>query len=362
MGTLLPLAQGIAAADRITTVSPTHTDEIQTPDYGFGLDTFLAARLPGCAASSTASTRRRGTRGAIRPLALTTIPARRGSPPEQGGAAATLGLPVEPRIPLLGMVTRLDVQKGVDLALGALTRLADSAWQLVLLGSGDPAIEDRAREFAATGATGPRPFRACLRPRGCHAGSSPERMWSWSPSRYEPCGLVQLIALRYGAVPLVRATGGLKDTVAPMRSVGKGRLLVRHRGGTGTGETRSRTALEVYSDQRRWLGSAASGNGAGLHLGSFGSSLCEICTRRRLRSAVRGGEARRESGPGGGDLLHPTSLPGPHGIGDLGPAAHSWVAGWRAPAADFGKCCPSARPVMADSPYQSFSASPEIRC
>jgi starch synthase len=172
--------------------------------------------------------------------------------PNKAALQTALGLPVEPRIPLLGMVTRLDVQKGVDLALEALTRLADPPWQFVLLGSGDPAIEDRARSFADL-RSGHVRFVPAFDPdlsRRIYAGAD----LVLAPSRYEPCGLVQLIAMRYGAVPLVRATGGLKDTVTPYAVGGRGTGFL-----FGPAEAKAladaiREALGVYSDQRRWLG------------------------------------------------------------------------------------------------------------
>ncbi len=249
----LPLPLGMVHADWITTVSPGYSAEIQTAAYGCGLEAFLASR----------SDRLRGILNGIDPTVwdpagdsslesnydLSSLDDRR---PNKSALQTALGLPVEARIPLLAMVTRLDAQKGVDLVLEALTRLADRPWQLVLLGSGDLAIEDRAREFAArrTRQVGFVPAFDPTLARRIFAGADVVL----APSRYEPCGLVQLIAMRYGAVPLVRATGGLKDTVAPYAVGGNGTGFL-----FGPAEAQALSeaisaALEVYSDQRRWRG------------------------------------------------------------------------------------------------------------
>ena len=249
----LPLPLGMVHADWITTVSPGYAAEIQTAAYGCGLEAFLASR----------SDRLRGILNGIDPAVwdpasdaslesnydFSSLDDRRAN---KAALQTALGLPVEPRMPLLAMVTRLDAQKGVDLMLEALTRLADRPWQLVLLGSGDPAIEDQARAFAAL-RTGHVRFMPAFDPglaRRIFAGADVVL----APSRYEPCGLVQLIAMRYGAVPLVRATGGLKDTVAPYAVGGKGTgFLFGPAEAQALAEAIS-SAFEVYSDQRRWLG------------------------------------------------------------------------------------------------------------
>ena len=249
----LPLPLGMVHADWITTVSPGYAAEIQTAAYGCGLEAFLASR----------SARVRGILNGIDPAVwdpasdaslasdydLNSLERRR---PNKAALQAALGLPVEPRIPLLAMVARLDAQKGVDLALEALTRLADSPWQFVLLGSGDPAIEDRARAFAELRNRHVR-FVPAFDPglaRQIYAGADVVL----APSRYEPCGLVQLIAMRYGAIPLVRATGGLKDTVTPYAVGGKGTGFLFGPAEAPALADAIRGALGVYSDQRRWIG------------------------------------------------------------------------------------------------------------
>jgi len=132
------------------------------------------------------------------------------------------GLPENVDLPLLILIGRMDYQKGVDLALDALRQVADLPWQAILLGTGDPTIEESARQLEAEQ---PNRFRSVIRfdaalARRMYAGGDMLLM----PSRYEPCGLAQMIAMRYGSIPVARATGGLRDTVIdlknPARSTG----------------------------------------------------------------------------------------------------------------------------------------------
>ena len=122
-----------------------------------------------------------------------------------------LGLPVDPNTPLLAMITRMDPQKGVDIALNGLHRVVDQSWQAIILGTGIPHLESAVRSLQDE-----FPDRVCAElrydanlSREIYAGADILLM----PSRYEPCGLAQLIAMRYGCVPLGRATGGLNDTI-----------------------------------------------------------------------------------------------------------------------------------------------------
>ena len=124
-----------------------------------------------------------------------------------------LGLARNPNIPLLAVISRMDVQKGVDLAFTALKNMKRLDFQAVILGTGDPKLEESARELQNLF---PDKIKAELRfdaalARQIYAGADMILM----PSRYEPCGLAQMIAMRYGCVPIVRAVGGLKDTVIP---------------------------------------------------------------------------------------------------------------------------------------------------
>jgi starch synthase len=151
------------------------------------------------------------------------------------------------------MINRLDYQKGVDLVPDALRLVHDLEWQAVILGTGVPSLEDAARrldqEFPQV--------RAVLRydrglARRIYAGSDLILI----PSRYEPCGLTQMIAMRYGCVPLARATGGLKDTIQdyqPGHPQGSSGFLFEEPTSQALANT-IRRAIMVYKDQRRWQG------------------------------------------------------------------------------------------------------------
>ncbi len=206
------MARGIASADIITTVSPTYAREILTPEYGEGLQDLLAQRRDRLV-------------GVINGLDTTffdpahdpAIPAHFSADDPSGKAACKtalqqeLGLDVSSTRPLLGMVTRLADQKGLDLVSSVIPWLLQTDAQLVVLGTGDARYEqlfaDLQRQLGDRIVAALK-FDAALAQR-IYAGCDMFLM----PSRYEPGGLGQLIALRYGTVPLVRATGGLNDTV-----------------------------------------------------------------------------------------------------------------------------------------------------
>jgi starch synthase len=212
-GQQVPLPMGLWAADEIVAVSPSYAEEIQTPDYGCGLETFLFSRhesITGIVNGIDMASWNPRTDGAlIKPF----------SAEDLAGRAATkkflqtqFGLEPNESIPLLAMVTRMDQQKGVDIAIEALRLIPKLGWQAILLGTGNPEIEANARLLESEF---PTRVRAVIRfdaklSRQIYGGSDMLLM----PSLYEPCGLAQLIAMRYGSVPVARATGGLRDTIA----------------------------------------------------------------------------------------------------------------------------------------------------
>jgi starch synthase len=206
------LKAGLVFADRLTTVSPRYAEEIQTPEQGHGLDGVLRER-----------------RGVLRGI-LNGIDTARWDPAHDpflaapfsvddlGGKALckadlqrTFGLPVAPHVPLIGMVTRLAEQKGIDLVAAALPELLAHDLQLAILGSGDARYEQWLADAARRDPTR-LAMKIAFDERLSHkveAGADVFLM----PSRYEPCGLNQMYSLRYGTVPVVRATGGLDDTI-----------------------------------------------------------------------------------------------------------------------------------------------------
>jgi starch synthase len=246
----LPLPNGIAAADWLSTVSPSYAREIQTPEYGAGLEDLLgsrADRLTGIMNGiddmnwDPSSDPALAHTYAIETLALRSR--------NKGQLQEETGLPAED-IPLIGMITRLDHQKGVDLALDGLEEISDEAWQFILLGTGDPALETLAREFAARH---PERARALLKfdslaARRLYAGVDMLLI----PSRYEPCGLAQLIGMRYGAVPVVRGTGGLKDSVLDVDRNRQGTGFVFEPLAVDSLVKAIRRALQAYRDEARW--------------------------------------------------------------------------------------------------------------
>ena len=203
---------GLKFARRITTVSPTHAAEIATPEFGFGLDGVIRGRADAVSGILN------GIDGAVwDPQRDTALVAPYGVSDLAGKAACkadlqrSLGLGVDPAAPLFGVVSRLTSQKGLDLVLAVLPQLSNAGAQLALLGSGDAALE---AAFAAAAQAQPRRIAARIGYDEAHA----HRLIAGSdailvPSRFEPCGLTQMYALRYGTLPLVRRVGGLADTV-----------------------------------------------------------------------------------------------------------------------------------------------------
>jgi starch synthase len=204
---------GIAFADALSTVSPGYAREIQTPEYGFGLDGALRAR------SDVLSGILNGADyGEWNPQTDPLISAHYSAEDLCGkrtckeNLLAELGLPPEARdAPLIGVISRFAQQKGTDLIADTAAEIVAEGCYLVVLGSGEPEDEASFRSLAAAypGRIAVRiGFDAHLSHR-VQAGADMILM----PSRYEPCGLTQLYALRYGTVPVVRATGGLDDTI-----------------------------------------------------------------------------------------------------------------------------------------------------
>jgi starch synthase len=199
-------------ADRINTVSPTYAAEIATPALGMGLDGLIRGR-----ADVTSGILNGIDVEEWNPATDAYLPARYSAADPSARAAnkaalqAEFGLAPDPNAPLFAFIGRLSWQKGFDLVLEALPAIQQAGGQLALLGSGDAALEARGRGAAAAN---PRQVGAFIGfneriARLVYGGADAVLV----PSRFEPCGLVQLCALRYGAVPIVSRTGGLSDTV-----------------------------------------------------------------------------------------------------------------------------------------------------
>lgn len=204
------LQAGVGFATRVTTVSPTYAEELQTAEYGFTLDgTFrsVAGKMVGIL---------NGIDDQVwNPRTDPHIKQRYDQNDLSGKAECKADLVhefgLDPERALLGVVSRFAEQKGIDLLLYAADRLVDMGWNLFLLGTGDPALEAQVQVLSSEL---PTRVAAVLG----YDESLSHRVYAAAdtlavPSRFEPCGLTQMIAMRYGALPVVRATGGLRDTV-----------------------------------------------------------------------------------------------------------------------------------------------------
>ncbi len=249
-----PLPLGLQTADRIVAVSETYAQEIMTPEYGYGLERMLIAR-------------RKAVNGIVNGLDMEAWnPATDADIPLKFSAATLpqrqknklalqkeFSLQADPAIPLLILISRMDQQKGVDLALEALALITDRDWQAILLGTGNPELEEACRKLERDY---PQRIRAAIRfdarlSRRMYAGGDILLM----PSRYEPCGLAQMMAMRYGCVPLARATGGLQDTIldADSEAASGTGFLFKPATGAACAEALAR-ALMAYGEVGRWRG------------------------------------------------------------------------------------------------------------
>lgn len=204
------LKSGLVYCDALTTVSSKYSEEIQTPEFGFGLDGVVQAHKQKLHGILNGADYTRWD-----PSTDKSLPANYGPDSLAGKAACRKALVDEfglkPGRPVIGMVTRLAAQKGIDILLGALDRIMALDINLVLLGQGAPELESSLRSQAGRfeGSLGVKIAFDERLSRLIEAGSD----FFLMPSRYEPSGLNQIYSLRYGTVPIVRATGGLDDTI-----------------------------------------------------------------------------------------------------------------------------------------------------
>jgi starch synthase len=242
----MPMPLGLWASDAIVAVSPTYADEILHPEFGCGLMDFFRNRTDSL----------RGILNGLDTISFDpqtdpilavnfnaeTLDLR---PRNKAALQERVGLPVNPDVPVLGMVSRMDQAKGIDIALKGLKIMAKQDWQLVLLGAGDLRLEATAKKLQEDM---PDRIRVETRydaklARQIYGGSDIFLM----PSRYEPCGISQMIAMRYGSVPLVRAVGGLHDTVTDSET---GFVFVDTK--VKSFNDTLRRALQMYPDRARW--------------------------------------------------------------------------------------------------------------
>lgn len=244
---VMPMPLGLWASDAIVAVSPTYAEEILHPEFGCGLQDFLKNRsetlfgiLNGLDTTS------------FDPQTDSTLAANFNAetlsvrPPNKSALQERVRLPVVSDVPLLGMVSRMDQAKGIDIALKGLKMLGKQNWQFVVLGAGDAKLEAAAKKLQEE-----MPDRVRVETRydaklarHIYGGADIFLM----PSRYEPCGISQMIAMRYGCVPLVRAVGGLHDTVTDSET---GFVFVDAK--VKSFNNAVRRALNLYPYHSRWL-------------------------------------------------------------------------------------------------------------
>lgn len=243
---VMPMPLGLWASDAIVAVSPTYAEEILHEEFGCGLQEFFRNRtdsLQGILNGlDTASFDPQTDPVIAAQFNVDDLSARLRN---KAALQEKVGLPVIPDVPLLGMVSRMDQAKGIDIALKGLKMLGRNSWQLVILGAGDPKLEMLAKKLQEDMPTRVRVetrYDAKLA-RQIYAGSDIFLM----PSRYEPCGISQMIAMRYGSVPLVRAVGGLHDTVTDSET---GFVFVDKK--VKSFNDTVRRALDLYPYHSRW--------------------------------------------------------------------------------------------------------------
>lgn len=209
------LKGGLVYADYITTVSDSYADEIQTAEYGEGLNGLLSVRhfdMQGIVNGIDYEVYNPDTDTKI----YTNYNAenfRKKKYMNKVKLQEELGLAVDKKKYMLGLISRLTDQKGLDLINYAIDRIVDDYTQVVVIGTGDPQYENMFRHYAWK-------YGDRVSANICYSDDLAHKLYAAAdaflmPSRFEPCGLTQLISFRYGTVPIVRETGGLKDTVTP---------------------------------------------------------------------------------------------------------------------------------------------------
>lgn len=247
-----PLPLGLLHANQIVAVSPHYAEEILTPEFGCGLEDFLQTRTSALTGIlnglDTETWNPEMDSEIIQNFSISNIVLRTKN---KHHLQQKFDLLVSEETPLLTLISRMDPQKGIDIVLRGLQYCQDLPWQMIILGTGDPSVEKMARELESTY---PDRVRTVIDfdnqlAHQLYAGADMFMM----PSRYEPCGLSQMIAMRYGCIPIARATGGLVDTIE--------HISHRINGGTGflfdkpypsTFAQTLRRAIRLYQRPASW--------------------------------------------------------------------------------------------------------------
>ena len=248
----LPLPLGTLTADHIVAVSPNYAREILTPEFGSGLHDFLLSRASSISGILNGIDTLRWDPRSDPDLVVSYDAGRLDKRALNKTALQTeFGLAQDPRRPLFGVVSRLDYQKGVDLVPDALRQVSDQDCQLIVLGAGDPHLERAVYQLEVEF---PDRVRAAIR----FDSALSSRIFGGVdalliPSRYEPCGLTQMIAMRYGCVPVARATGGLVDTITDYNDPGQSTGFLFETATSGGLAAALLRAIQVFEDRDAWL-------------------------------------------------------------------------------------------------------------
>lgn len=246
----MPLPLGLLTADHINAVSPTYAKEMLTLEFGSGLHEFLQTRASVITGILNGLDQNLWNPASDLYLAssydATRLDLREGN---KKALQQELNLPLDPSLPLIAFIGRLNHQKGVDLALEALRSLPDIPWQVIFLGSGDADLEQALTQLQLD-------FHERVRAVIRYDAALSHRIYGGAdillvPSRYEPCGLVQMIAMRYGCVPVARATGGLSDTVFEIGDDRANGFLFNEANPESLADAIHR-AISTYTNRSRW--------------------------------------------------------------------------------------------------------------
>ncbi len=246
---LLPM--GLSTANRVTTVSPNYSSELFTEGFGCGLQGFLEtirSKISGILNGIDTQVWDPSTDRLISvPFSADALSARSRN---REALIQEFKLDPDPAIPLLTFIGRMDIQKGVDLLLESLPAMIDQPWQAIIIGAGSEELENKCRDLEAKH---PDRVRAVIR----YDADLSHRLYAGSdmiviPSRYEPCGLVQMIAMRYGCIPVASAVGGLVDTITdhPEKEESTGFLFSPPQ--SLSLKTALIRAITTYSQTRTW--------------------------------------------------------------------------------------------------------------
>lgn len=248
----LPMAVALEASDAISTVSRTYAEEITTPEFGNLYENYLLAnkqKITGIVNGIMMDQWNPATDTIIAQTydenSLDDRIKNKLSMQEE------FNLAVDPRMPLFAMVGRMSQQKGIDLCLDALRRMGELPWQAIILGTGEREIENNARSLA-------NELSDRVRVEIRYDGVLARKLYAAGdmflmPSRYEPCGIAQMISMLYGCIPIARATGGLKDTIIDASKKPKAYTgFLFDKANTWEAENAMRRALNEYQDQEAW--------------------------------------------------------------------------------------------------------------